>query len=146
MDRLKPLKPLNLDGNLLQNWKSWKQDFNLFMTAAEYDEKPDNVKSSSLLHCIDERAREVYNTFNFYTTADLMKLEKFLEPFKAYLIQEKILHTPGSNLLLTVRKQDSLDDYMTEQRKLSSDCELEGLRKSLSGVVLIIGLNDKNIY
>ena len=43
MDRLKPLKALNLDGNLLQNWKSWKQDFNLFMA------------------------------FNFSTTADLMK-------------------------------------------------------------------------
>ena len=27
MDRLKPGKPLNCDGNLLQNWKSWKQDF-----------------------------------------------------------------------------------------------------------------------
>ena len=53
MDRLKPPKPLNLDGNLLQNWKSWK-DFNLFMTAAEYDEKPDNVKNSLLLHCIGE--------------------------------------------------------------------------------------------
>ena len=50
MDRLKPPKPLNLDGNLLQKWKSWKQDFILFMTATEYDEKPDNVKSSLLLH------------------------------------------------------------------------------------------------
>ena len=40
MDRLNPPKPLNLDGNLLQNWKSWKQDFNLFMTAAECDKKP----------------------------------------------------------------------------------------------------------
>ena len=36
-----------------------KQDFILFTTAREYDEKPDNVKSSLLLHCIGERAREV---------------------------------------------------------------------------------------
>ena len=70
MDKLKPLKPLNLDGNLLQDWKLWKQQFYLFMTATEYDKKPDNVKSSLLLHCIGERAREVYNTFNFSTTAD----------------------------------------------------------------------------
>ena len=53
MDRLKAL-----DGNLLQNWKSWRQDFILFMKATEYDEKPDNVKSSVLLHGIGEPARE----------------------------------------------------------------------------------------
>ena len=29
------------------------------MKATEYDEKPNNVKSSLLLHCIGERAREV---------------------------------------------------------------------------------------
>ena len=78
MDRSKPPKPLNLDGNLLQNLKSWKQDFVLFMTATEYDEKLDNVKSSLLLHCISERARELYNTFNFSTTADSMKLERII--------------------------------------------------------------------
>ena len=30
------------------------------MKATEYDEKRDNVKSSLLLHCIGERAREVF--------------------------------------------------------------------------------------
>ena len=84
MDRLKPPKTLNLDGNLLQNWILWKQDFNLFMTAAEYDEKPDNVKSSLLLHCIDERARKVYNTFHFSTTADSMKLEKITSNLQCF--------------------------------------------------------------
>ena len=46
MNRLKPPKPLNLDGNLLQNWKSCKQDFISFLTATEYGKKPDDVKSS----------------------------------------------------------------------------------------------------
>ena len=45
--RFKPPKLLNLDENLLENQKLWKQDFMLFMTATEYDEKPDNVISSS---------------------------------------------------------------------------------------------------
>ena len=125
IDRLKPPKPINLDGNLLQNWKSWKQGFILFMTAAEYDEKPDNVKSSLLLHCIGERARGAYNTCNFSTTADSMKLDKSIE---------------------TVRNQEtgeSFDDCMTELRKLSSDCELEGLQESLLTDMPITGLNDK---
>ena len=32
MDKLKHPKPLNLDGNLLQNWKSWKQDLFFLVT------------------------------------------------------------------------------------------------------------------
>ena len=39
MNRLKPLKPFNLDENLLQNWKSRREDFILFMTPTEYYEK-----------------------------------------------------------------------------------------------------------
>ena len=31
MDRLKPLKSLNLDLNLMKNWKLWKKYFILFM-------------------------------------------------------------------------------------------------------------------
>ena len=43
---------------LLQIWKSWKQDFILFMADTKYDEKPDNVKSGLLLHSTG-KAREV---------------------------------------------------------------------------------------
>ena len=48
---------------LLQIWKSWKQDFILFMADTKYDEKPDNVKSGLLLHNIG-KAREVRSWFN----------------------------------------------------------------------------------
>ena len=41
MDRLQPPKPLIMEGNLLQNWKLWKQEFNLFMIATGYTEKAD---------------------------------------------------------------------------------------------------------
>ena len=84
MDRLEPSKPLNLDRNLLQNWKSWKQEFILFMAPTEYDEKPDNVKGSLLLCCIGEQAKEVYNTFNISTTANSIKLETIIEQFEVY--------------------------------------------------------------
>ena len=98
------------------------------MTATEYDEEPDNLKSSLLLHCIGERAREVYNTLNFSTTADLMKLEKIMEQFEGYFNPRKNIAYSWFNFF-TYHQEigQSFDDYMTELRKLSSDCELEGL-------------------
>ena len=117
MDRLKPSKLLNLDGNLLQNWKSWKQDFILFMTATEFDQKPDNVKSSFLLHCAGERTREVYSTFNFSSTADSMKLEKVMEQFEAYFNLRKNI-TFSWFKFFTYRQEigQSFDDYLTGLR------------------------------
>ena len=84
MDRLPPPKPLIMEGNLLQNWKLWKQEFNLFMIATEYTEKAEQVKTGLLLHCIGERAREVYNSFTFQSEADSMNYTKAVERFGAY--------------------------------------------------------------
>jgi hypothetical protein len=39
MDKLPALKPLKLDGNLAENWRPWKQRFELFMTATEASKK-----------------------------------------------------------------------------------------------------------
>ena len=38
MDKLRPKKPLNLERFLLQIWKSWKQDFILFIADIKYCE------------------------------------------------------------------------------------------------------------
>ena len=115
------------------------------MTAGEYDEKPDNMKSSLLLHCIGEQARKVY-MFNFSSTADSMKLEKIIEQFEAHFYLRKNITYSRVNFL-TYRQEtgQSFDDYVTELRKLSSDCELEGLQESLLRDMLIIGLNGKKL-
>ena len=65
MDRLTPLKLLIVEGNLVENWKRWKQNFTLYLTPSKYTRKPNQVKSSLLLHCIGEKGRKIYNNFMF---------------------------------------------------------------------------------
>ena len=55
MDGLTPPKPLIVEGNLVENWKRWKQDFTFYLRATEYTKK--QVKSSLLLHCIGVKGR-----------------------------------------------------------------------------------------
>ena len=47
------------------------------------------VKLSLLLHCIQDKAREVYNTFVFTSTEDSMKYNEVLEHFEAYFGPQK---------------------------------------------------------
>ena len=117
----------------------------LFMTATEYDKKPDNARSSLLLHCIGEQG-EVYNMFNFSTTADSMKLEKIMEQFEAYFNPRKnITYSWFNSFTYHQEIGQSFDNHMTELRKLSGYCELEGLQELLLRNMLIIGLNDKKL-
>ena len=88
MDRLVHPKALVLEGNLVENWKKWKQDFTIYMTATEYDGKDEKIKSSLLLHCIGEKSREVYHTFNFEDGEELI-FNKIIEKFDEYFAPRK---------------------------------------------------------
>ena len=115
------------------------------MIATEYTEKAEQVKTSLLLHCIGERAREVYNSFTFQSEADSMNYTKVLEQFEAYFGPCKNV-TYSRFKFFTYRQElgQSFDDYHNEMRKLSVDCELLELRESLLKDI-IIGLSDKNL-
>lgn len=68
MDKLQPPGPLNLQGNLAENWRKWKQRFQLFSSASGLSEKDEKVQSATLLHVAGEEALEIYNTFTWTVT------------------------------------------------------------------------------
>ena len=72
MNRLKPPNSLGLEGNLLQIWKTWKQNFTLFMTVTECNDKSDEVETSLCS-----------------STEDSMKYNKVLEHFEGFFRPRK---------------------------------------------------------
>ena len=54
------------------------------MCATESDQKPDKIKTSILLTCIGEQGREIYQTFEFATDTDKLKLQLVLAKFENY--------------------------------------------------------------
>ena len=77
--KFSPPKELSFTGNLSENWRKWKRQFQLYLTATESHEKSNAVKTSQLLTAIGEKARDVYYTFTFDSEADAMKLDKVIE-------------------------------------------------------------------
>ena len=61
----RPQDSISMSGNLSDNWRLWKQRFNLFMTATESDAKAEKVKIAMLLASIGPDALERYNHFTF---------------------------------------------------------------------------------
>ena len=86
MARLTPPKPLIVEGNQVKNWKLWKQDFTLYLTATEYTKKPNQVKSSLPLHCIEEKGQEIYNNFTFDNEESTLVYNKIIENSRRMLL------------------------------------------------------------
>ena len=67
---LKQPEGLKLVGNVESNWRSFKQQFGLYMAAIRLDSKPDARKIALLLTVAGPQAIEVFNTIEFGADAD----------------------------------------------------------------------------
>jgi len=84
MDALRPPENLKLTGNVDCNWRSFRQQFELYMAAIGMDTKPEARKVALLLTIAGPQAIEVYNTFVFAEDEDKNKLDDVLDKFTAH--------------------------------------------------------------
>eukprot|EP00112_Aurelia_sp_Birch-Aquarium-sp1_P022845 Seg6585.1 transcript_id=Seg6585.1/GoldUCD/mRNA.D3Y31 product="hypothetical protein" protein_id=Seg6585.1/GoldUCD/D3Y31 len=78
-------RPLSLEGNnLAENWRRWRQQYELYMTATEKDSKAEKLQCATFLALAGEAAIEVFNTFSI-ATAEKDKIAPLIEKFEEYL-------------------------------------------------------------
>ena len=143
MDKFTPPGSLNFAGNLAENCCKWRQEFDFFMVATESDAKSDKVQTSILLMCIGQKGRDVYNTFTFTTPDDKLKLKPVLEIFTEYCQPRKNITFLRYKFFSCRQKDGQLfDDFVTDLKKLSAECEFSELNDSLVRDMIIVGCSD----
>ena len=117
-----------------------------YLTATEKDGKTDKVKTPVLLTCIGQKDREIYETFNFDNPGDEMKLASVFERFSEYCNPRKNI-TILRHTFFTYRQHEgqNFHDFVTELKKLSSECEFEILHDSLIKDMIVCGTNDNSL-
>lgn len=78
---LKPPESLCLQGNVAENWRTWKQRFDNYLLATESDKKSDAVKIALLLTCMGPEALDRYNHFDYTEGEDKTKYKTVLQKF-----------------------------------------------------------------
>ena len=48
MEDFRPPPSMSFDGNVSENWRKWRQQLTLYLSATEKDAKSDKIKSSIL--------------------------------------------------------------------------------------------------
>ena len=109
MDRFHKPSALSFDENTPENWRRFRQQCEIYLTASGSEKKDGTVKIAILLNF----AGEVFNTFQF-PKSDEKKLDKVLEQFESYC-------TPRKNEVLeryqfwqkTQKDSETVDQFVT---------------------------------
>ena len=142
MDKLPALKPLKLEENLAENWRRWKQRYELFMTATEASKKSAKIQSSMLLHLIGEDALEVFNTFEFGSEKDkekpveiLKKFDEYCNPKRNLTVERHIFNSRMQHL------SESIDKYITDLRLKVKTCEYGTMADEMIKDRIVVGVH-----
>ncbi len=74
---------LSLESNHAENWRRWKQQFDIYLVASGKNDKSDEMLKkppSSIL--LAQELLELFNTFTFESPGDGKKLGKLVEKLK----------------------------------------------------------------
>ena len=133
-----------------QAWKQWKQRFDIYLEASDYDSVK---KISLLLNALGVEGIEFYNTFSFETDSERAndEEESVAQPsFDAVLKRFDDHFLASVNVtferhLFFIRDQkagESVDRYVTALRTLASTCEFGDLREPLIRDRFVCGLSN----
>ena len=116
------------------------------MVATEKDRKENKVKSSILLSCIGPQGREIYNTFTFSQEEENFDYNVIVQKFENFCIPRQNITLLRYTFLTYKQKEDqSFDEFMTQLKKLSSDCAFGELKNSLIKDIVVIGVTDDSL-
>lgn len=148
MENVKQIEELNLTGNVAENFKRWRQRFDIYMEAtgiAKSEEITAERKVAILLHTIGAETLEIYNTLDL-KEEERKDYKKVLEKLQLYFIPLSN-ETVNRHLFNTRFQKDDepVDSFVTELKKLSKDCNFGELKDSLIRDRIICGISDLKI-
>ena len=113
MDSFHKPSALSFDGNTSENWRRFKQQFQIYLVAPGSEDKDDTIKIAILLNFAGEDAIEVFNTFVF-SDGDDKKLDKVIEQFETYCNPRKnVVFERYQFWKITQRESETVDQFVT---------------------------------
>ena len=147
---LHPPEKLVLSGNLKENFRKFKQQFEIYITAAGIKDKTADIQCATLLHVIGPDAVEIFNTFKWNedgdTAGDDKKVDKILGKYEKYCNPQcNVTYERHQFNIRNQNEGESIDAYVTDLRILSKSCEYGDLADSLLRDRLVCGVKKDTV-
>ena len=142
--QIPPPEPMICSGNVAQNWKSFKEAFEDYVTATCLSEKDATVQAAALKSMMGKECREILQrlglTDDEMKKPDVMltKLSEHFSPARNILYERFLFHTAEQ------QTTESVDQYIIRLRKLAEGCEFKTLHEEMIRDRLVLGCIDKH--
>lgn len=142
---IRPPKPLMVSGDMGNNWRLWRQQYEWFEEATQTSAKPAGVQVATFMSSIGLEAVVIFNTFNL-NAAELQNVATIKARFENYF-------TPQANTTyerytfnkMTQMEGESFDEFLTKIKSQSRKCEFGDLHDSLLKDKIIIGIRNDTV-
>ena len=143
MEQFKLPSPLVMTGNLGENWRRWKQRFQIDMTASGAEGKDEKIKVAILLHALGEEAVDVYNTLSL---PEEKTMNDILMAFEAYCLPKKnTVFERHQFWAHPMTVSGSIDKYVTKLRQKSEDCEFGAAENDMIRDKIVFSMDDQRL-
>jgi hypothetical protein len=150
MDDFRPPEKLSFEGDVAQEWKKWRQMFELYMDAKEATGKTDKVKIGMLLSAMGPDGVERYNNFTWVEEPADAKEDK-----NVYNDVIKKFETELGGVKRTVfnrykfwdyqrAEKQPFDDYLTHLKTQAKKCDFQEVDNMIRDKI-IFSTSDKGL-
>lgn len=145
MDYVKKVEHLRIEGNLAENWRVFRANFEIFATAIEITKKGEAVKVAIFLNAIGPDAVEVYNSLNLAEEvkasyeAVIQAFDDFCKPktnevYEAFLFYNRFQG-----------KEEPFDTFYMDIKKLIRTCGFGASETRMLRDRIVHGIADKQL-
>ncbi|KAJ8024648.1 hypothetical protein HOLleu_34607 [Holothuria leucospilota] len=146
MENLRAPEKLVVSGNVAEQWKFWRQKFEIYKVASGLSTKDPVIQCSTLLHAIGDAGLEVYNTFTFQTEDQKKDLNVLLKKFEEHFSPKQNV-TFERHVFNTTNQQsgETFEQFLTQLKTRAKTCEFGALTDELVKDRIVVGIREDSV-
>ncbi|XP_074026205.1 uncharacterized protein [Leptinotarsa decemlineata] len=139
------IAPMNMEGNIAENWRFWKRRFQNYIIASELNKKTEQIQCAQMLHLIGEEGFKIQETFTF-TDEEKVKLQVLLDKFEVFFLpKENLVFEIFSFISIRQKQGQTLDQFITTLMKQAKKCKLGDLENLIVKAMITVEVSDEDI-
>lgn len=143
-DHLKPVESLSLEGNVSENWRIFKRNYDIFAIAKGLDEKTDVIKVNTFLNAIGKDAVEVFDSFNL-TGLERTLYASVVKAFEDFCKPKKnVVYERYKFGIRNQKPGEPFDIFLLDIKKLARYCEFAEQDNMIRDRI-VIGMTDSKL-